>query len=85
MQILPWSNGAVVNVGINEAIRSRAKEFEAEGLKAADALHIACAESADCDWFFTTDRGMLKKAYVTDRMRIANPIDFFGGNGYDAD
>ena len=50
-----------------------------------DGLHIACAESAGCDWFFTTDRGILKKAYITATMRIANPLDFFGGNGYDAD
>ena len=58
----------------------RAKEFESAGLKPMDALHVACAESAGCDWFFTTDRGILKKAHVTAEMRIANPMDFFGQN-----
>ena len=85
LQITPWANGAIVNIAINDAIRYRAKEFESAGLKPMDALHIACAESAGCDWFFTTDRGILKKAHVTATMRIANPLDFFGGNGYDAD
>ena len=85
LQIMPWANGAVVNVAINDVIRCRAKEFESAGLKPMDALHVACAESAGCDWFFTTDRGILEKAHITAEMRIANPMDFFGGNGYDAD
>ena len=58
----------------------RAKEFEANGLKAMDALHVACAEAAKCDWFFTTDRGVLKKARDLTSMRVANPVEFFGGD-----
>lgn len=61
LQIMPWAKGAVINVQIDDSIRFRAKEFEANGLKAMDALHVACAEAAECDWFFTTDRGILKK------------------------
>lgn len=77
-QILPWANGAAVNVPVDESIRSRAKEFEQIGLKPVDALHVACAESADCDWFFTTDRDILRKAKALSSMRIANPVEFFG-------
>ena len=79
-RILPWANGAVVNVAVDTAIRSRAKEFENAGVKPADALHVACAESAGCDWFFTTDRGILNKARGLSSMRIANPVEFFGGD-----
>ena len=79
-QILPWANRASVNVLVNDAIRSRAKEFESAGVKPMDALHIACAESANCDWFFTTDNGILKKAKALTPMHIANPLSFFGGN-----
>ena len=30
-QILPWANGAVVNVLVDETIRRRAKDFESNG------------------------------------------------------
>ena len=43
-RILPWASGAVVNVEVDYGIRCRAKEFEADGLKPVDALHVACAE-----------------------------------------
>ena len=80
LQIMPWAKGAIINVQIDDSIRFRAKEFEANGLKGMDALHVACAEAAECDWFFTTDRGILKKARNLTSMRVANPVDFFGGD-----
>ena len=80
LQIMPWAKGAVINVQIDDAIRFRAKEFENNGLKAMDALHVACAEAAECDWFFTTDRGILKKARNLTSMRVANPVEFIGGD-----
>ena len=80
LQIMSWAKGAIINVQIDDSIRFRAKEFEANGLKAMDALHVACAEAAECDWFFTTDRGILKKARNLTSMRVANPVEFFGGD-----
>ena len=53
-----------------------AKELMALGVKAADAIHLACAESAECDWFFTVDRGILKKVRELGKMRVANPVEF---------
>ena len=43
---------------------------------AKDALHVASAEQAGCDWFLTTDKGILKRASVSTEMRIANPTTF---------
>ena len=43
-----------------------------------DSLHLACVEAADCDWFFTTDTGILKKAKSVASVRVANPIEFVG-------
>ena len=43
------------------------------GVKKMDALHLASAEAASCDWFFTTDRGITKKLHMLGGMRIANP------------
>ncbi len=80
MQILPWANGATIRVCVDDAIRSRAKDFERVGVKPMDALHVACAESASCDWFFTTDNGLVRKAKKHTSMRVANPVEFFGGD-----
>ena len=76
LTILPWRDGAVVHVTITSGIESRAIELMRLGIKSADALHLACAESAGCDWFFTTDRGILKKVQNLGLMRVANPTAY---------
>ncbi len=38
---------------VDEPIRQRALALEAEGIKALDALHIACAETAGVHYFVT--------------------------------
>ena len=45
-----------------------------KGLKAKDSIHIACAAEAKCDYFLTTDIGILKKNI--DIVKVINPIDF---------
>ena len=59
-----------------DEIIQRAKDFEAMGVKKMDALHLASAESASCDWFFTTDKGILRKVREVGGMRVANPVEF---------
>ena len=76
-QIWPWARGAAIHVGLTPEIRDRAKDFEAAGVKPTDSLHLACAEAVDCDWFFTTDRGILNHAKPMTSMRVANPVEFF--------
>jgi len=44
------------------------------GIKDVDALHIACAIIAKCDYFITTDKRLLK--YETDKISIINPVDY---------
>jgi len=51
-----------------------ATEIMQTGIKAFDAAHVACAILANCDYFITTDKRILK--YQTDRIRILNPIEF---------
>ena len=46
------------------------------GVKKMDALHLASAEAASCDWFFTTDKGILKKVREIGEMMVANPVEF---------
>jgi predicted nucleic acid-binding protein len=58
------------------AILAAMKEAVTAGFKALDALHIACAQALECEYFLTVDRGILKKAKAITRTRIMNPIDF---------
>ncbi len=46
------------------------------GVKTADAMQLAGAEAAGCDWFFTVDMGILKKTNGIGSMRVANPTQF---------
>ena len=74
--ILSWKEGAVTDVVSGQKVVERGKEFEQLGVKPKDALHLASALQAGCDWFLTTDRGILNKVEEIEGMRVANPIDF---------
>ena len=75
-RILDWMVGAAVYIESTEDVAERGREIEALGVKPKDALHLASAEKAECDWFFTTDKGMLKKVQRLGAMRVANLIEF---------
>lgn len=60
---------------VNESIRERAETLEKHGLKAMDALHIACAETASADYFITCDDRLLKKQKHI-QVSAMNPLDF---------
>lgn len=71
-----WRSGAVEYVTASEEVCQRARELENVGFGAQDALHVASAENAGCDWFLTTDKGILKRAKFSTEMHIANPTTF---------
>ena len=75
-KILPWGLNASVFVEITQEIEAMATRIMLSGIKTADALHLACALHAGCDWFFTTDKGILKKFRSIGSMRVANPIEY---------
>ena len=75
-KILPWRFGAVENVSITEEIIVRAEKYMLLGIKSSDAIHLSCAVEANCDWFFTVDKGILKKTNLIGTMRVANPMDY---------
>ena len=74
--ILAWANGASEYVITTPEVECRAEELMALGLKTADAIHLASAEAACCDWFFTVDKGILKKVRNIGSMRVANPLEY---------
>lgn len=74
--ILDWKEIAKFNVIENEAILQFAKELLLKGLGVKDSLHIACAVESNCDYFITTDKGIIKKASKIGNIKIMNPINF---------
>ncbi|MCL2832242.1 MAG: hypothetical protein FWD78_03645 [Treponema sp.] len=45
-----------------------------KNIKRKDALHIACALKAECEYFLTTDKKLLNKKIFD--LKIINPLDF---------
>ncbi len=60
---------------VDEAIRQRAEELEQNGLKAIDALHVACAEAVEGDYFITCDKRLINRCSGL-TMKVVNPADF---------
>ena len=75
-EIQKWETLADSFVVETPAILSAMTEIVATGFKAVDALHIACAQALECEYFLTVDKGILKKAKAVAGMQILNPIDF---------
>ena len=74
MAISQWENISSSFVEKSEEVRLMAKEIMTSGISAADAVHIACAISGNCDFFITVDKRLL--TYHDKRIVICNPIEF---------
>ena len=53
-----------------------AKPIMQSGVKEKDALHVACAIYASCDYFLTTDDRLLK--YKNGQIKLMTPVQFIG-------
>jgi predicted nucleic acid-binding protein len=72
--ILKWKDLASEYIIENKQILAFGESLSEKGLKPKDALHVSCAKYAKCDYFFTTDNGILKKKI--DGLVIMNPVNF---------
>ena len=72
--ILAFKRFACEIVHPNPVIEETAKHLQNEGLKAYDALHIACAIFANCDYFLTVDDKVLNKQCY--EVKITDPVTF---------
>lgn len=73
--ISKWKEKAVIDVIENPSILQNALELVKHNLKNKDALHIACAIFAKCDYFLTTDDKVLNKNLLIEEIEIINPIE----------
>lgn len=61
----------------DDFIISIAKELEAKGMKARDALHLACALKGKAEYFLTCDDKLIKKAVAVGiNLKLMNPARF---------
>lgn len=64
-------------VFLGDDILKRAKEFETHGIKARDAVHLACAIQGKANYFLTCDDKLIKKSgFMENEILIMNPVDF---------
>ena len=71
-----WKHLATVDVIESSNILSKAIDLTKSGLRAKDALHIACAIEMECEYFLTTDDLMQKKMKDTFEIKVLNPTEF---------
>ena len=64
-----------VNYDKAEKIEAIAAEIMKYQIENKDAIHIACAIEANCDFFITTDDNLEKK-FKGNEITICNPVDF---------
>jgi predicted nucleic acid-binding protein len=74
--IYQWKKIAKQNVLENNDIIKKAEELEEKGLKAKDALHVACAMVARAEYFITTDKEILKKMKDSKEIKVIDPVNF---------
>jgi hypothetical protein len=74
--ISQWKAVAAVDMIESTSILERAQQFESLGLKGKDALHIACALDAGCEYFLTTDAHIIKIIDILGEITVMNPTTF---------
>ncbi|KLU60285.1 hypothetical protein CEB3_c31360 [Peptococcaceae bacterium CEB3] len=74
-RISKWKQLSSVNCDKkNKAIIEISKGLLEKGLKIKDSVHVACAIYCKCEYFITTDMGILNKK--VDDIKIVDPLEF---------
>ena len=73
-QFIKDNTAIYIDDSYNEEVEYVAIEIQQTGVKSADAIHVACAILAKCDFFITTDDRLLK--YKSDLISIVDPVEF---------
>lgn len=71
-----WKKYASMDISEGPSILEKGSELIQLGLRTKDALHIACAIEAECEYFLTTDDKILNKNSSIMELTITDPIGF---------
>jgi RNase P subunit RPR2 len=69
-----WETIAKFKCKSSENVLMLGNKIRQKGIRANDALHIACAIESQCEYFITTDVGLMNKNI--EGIQTINPIDF---------
>ncbi len=68
-----WRHYATMEVEETVVLLQSANRLAARGLKAKDAIHIACAIAGECTYFVTTDDDILKRRQDVHDITVIDP------------
>ena len=71
-----WKSHAIIDIVETGDIINNAGLIRKSGVKNKDALHVACAIEAGCNYFLSTDDSLLQKLSGLDKIKVLNPISF---------
>jgi hypothetical protein len=71
-----WRQYATMDVEETPLILQKANRLAGMGLKAKDALHMACAIAGECTYFVTTDDNILKHRQDVHDIIVIDPTAF---------
>jgi predicted nucleic acid-binding protein len=71
-----WRQFATRDIEETAMILQSANRLAGMGLKAKDALHIACAIAGECTYFVTTDDDILKRRLDVHDITLIDPTAF---------
>jgi hypothetical protein len=74
--IAKWQKLSTYDIEETPELLINAHFFVAAGIKAKDALHVACAIEGHADYFLSTDDKLLKRLATLNRIIAMNPTDF---------
>ena len=76
--IARWKALSNIDVTETQSIIDKANKFVKIGVKAKDALHVACAINGKASLFITTDDKLIKKLSNLQEIDMLNPVDAAG-------
>jgi len=76
--IARWKTLSTIDISETQSIIDKANGFVKIGMKAKDALHVACAINGKANLFITTDDKLIKKLSSSQEINVLNPIDAAG-------
>ena len=71
-----WRQRSAPDIDESPSLLENARTLVGLGLRSKDALHVACAVEAGCDYFITTDDILLKKLAKYDQIMAVDPTAF---------
>jgi predicted nucleic acid-binding protein len=74
--IANWRQFAGIDVDETDDVLEYADALVKSGLKAKDAMHLACAIAGECAYFLTTDDDILKRRHDVKAVAISEPAAF---------